>query len=263
LEQADILEEGREVIFWGADRGPVTIRDNTGILSGGRSGAVQRDAGGGMDLTITEQFARSMSVRDALSRDNLLCYEMNGDPLPAEHGFPVRLIAPGWYGVANVKWLTRIEVVDRRYAGQFMARDYVSIREQQRDGVSVWTFTTVGHDRLKPAAAKVTRINNRYSIMGAAWGAPIAAVELQIDGGSWRPARLEDLPSSAGRRSRDFAWRFWTFDWGTPAASEHIIRSRAYDLDGNVQPASDDPFIASRTTFWENNGQVTRRVLIR
>jgi DMSO/TMAO reductase YedYZ molybdopterin-dependent catalytic subunit len=61
-----------------------------------------------------------MTPEEALNGDNLLCYEMNGVPLPAEHGFPLRLIAPGCYGVANVKWLTRIEVVDQRYAGRFM-----------------------------------------------------------------------------------------------------------------------------------------------
>ena len=57
----------------------------------------------------------------------------------------MRLIAPGWYGVANVKWLTRIEVMDHRYAGRFMARDYVSVREEQRDSQTVWTFATVSH----------------------------------------------------------------------------------------------------------------------
>ena len=72
-----------------------------------------------------------------------------------------------------------------------MARDYVSIREQQRDGETVWTFTTVSHDRLKSAPAKVTRRNGRYAIMGAAWGAPIAAVEVQIDDGPWMAARLD------------------------------------------------------------------------
>jgi DMSO/TMAO reductase YedYZ molybdopterin-dependent catalytic subunit len=215
-----------------------------------------------MDLTITEQFARSMSLRDALSRDNILCYEMNGGPLPPEHGFPVRLIAPGWYGVANVKWLTRIEAVDRRYAGNFMSRDYVSIREEQRDNQTVWTFTTVGQDRLKSAPAKVTRTGNRYTIMGAAWGEPIASVEVQIDGSPWNPAMMQDAPSTARRRSRDYAWKFWTFDWGSPAAGEHTIRSRTYDLNGNVQPAANDPFLASRVTFWESNGQVARRVLI-
>ena len=134
-----------------------------------------------------------MSVRDALNRDNLLCYEMNGGPLPPEHGFPVRLIAPGWYGVANVKWLTRIEVMDHRYAGKFMARDYVSIREEQRDDQTVWTFTTVSRDRLKSAPAKVTRLQNRYTIMGAAWGAPIARVEVQIDNGTWMPTSLDTV----------------------------------------------------------------------
>ena len=73
-----------------------------------------------------------MSLDDALDPRNLLCYEMNGEPLPHKNGFPVRLIAPGWYGVANVKWLTRIEVRDQRHAGNFMARDYVTIREEHR-----------------------------------------------------------------------------------------------------------------------------------
>jgi DMSO/TMAO reductase YedYZ molybdopterin-dependent catalytic subunit len=261
LEEAGVLEHATEVIFWGIDRGTVTIRDNTGIVSGGQTGVVEPDAGGRLDLTITEQFARSMSLDDALSRDNLLCYEMNGEPLPLKNGFPVRLIAPGWYGVANVKWLTRIEVVDQRYAGQFMARDYVSIREEQRDGQTVWTFSTVRHDRLKSAPAKVTRRDDGYAIMGAAWGAPIAAVEVQIDHGPWMAARLCG-PLPERRKSRGYAWRFWTFDWGTPAPGEHEITSRAFDVDGNIQPAPDDPFLASRRTFWESNGQITRRVLI-
>jgi DMSO/TMAO reductase YedYZ molybdopterin-dependent catalytic subunit len=261
LEEAGILEQGTEVIFWGADRGTVTIRDNVGILGGGQTGVVEPDTTGGLDLTITEQFARSMSLREALHRDNLLCYEMNGEPLPPANGFPVRLIAPGWYGVANVKWLTRIEVVDHRYAGRFMARDYVTIREEQRDGEAVWIFATVSHDRLKSAPSKVTRRDGRYTIKGAAWGAPIAAVEVQIDAGPWVVARLDAPPPSRGR-SRSYAWRFWTFDWGTPAPSEHTIRSRAFDVDGNIQPAPDDPFLASKRTFWESNGHITRRVLI-
>ncbi|HYO83585.1 MAG TPA: molybdopterin-dependent oxidoreductase, partial [Bryobacteraceae bacterium] len=185
LEQAGIKDEATEVIFWGADRGTVTIADNPGIVSPGSTGTGTADSDGGTDLTITEQFARSMSVREALHRDNLLCYEMNGERLPVEHGFPVRLIAPGWYGVANVKWLTRIEVTDQRFTGRFMARDYVTVREQQRDGETVWTFANVGRDRLKSAPAKVTRTGGRYSIMGAAWGAPIKAVEFQIHDGPW------------------------------------------------------------------------------
>ena len=131
LQRAGVLDQGTEVVFWGADSGPVTIRDNAGVV---RSHPTQPASPlpTDIDLTITEQFARSMSLEEALSGDNLLCYEMNGVPLPREHGFPLRLIAPGWYGVANVKWLTRIEVMDQRFAGRFMAREYVTIREQVR-----------------------------------------------------------------------------------------------------------------------------------
>jgi DMSO/TMAO reductase YedYZ molybdopterin-dependent catalytic subunit len=264
LERAGILEEAIEVVFWGFDSGEVTIRDNSGVLRGGKTGRVADDGAGGLDLTITEQFARSMSVEDALNPDNLLCYEMNGAPLPREHGFPLRLIAPGWYGVANVKWLTRIELVDQRYAGRFMARDYVTIREQTRDGNTVWTFATVRHDRLKSAPAKVTRRRGRYTIMGAAWGAPIAEVEVRIDDGPWMTAALEDVTprKSRSHARREFAWRFWTLDWGTPAAGDHTITSRAFDVEGNLQPAQDDPYLAGKVTFWESNGQITRRIRI-
>ena len=263
LERAGVAKEATEVVFWGADSGPVTIRDNSGVV---RSHPTEPASPlpTDIDLTITEQFARSMSLEEALSGDNLLCYEMNGVPLPREHGFPVRLIAPGWYGVANVKWLTRIEVTDQRFAGRFMARDYVTIREQVRDGQTVWTFNTVNHDRLKSAPAKVTRHRNRYTIMGAAWGAPIAEVEVQIDGGRWMTTELDDRrqwKDGSGHRT-GFAWRFWTYRWGRPPAGEHTIRSRAIDMDGKVQPAPDDPFLASKVTFWESNGQIARRVRI-
>jgi DMSO/TMAO reductase YedYZ molybdopterin-dependent catalytic subunit len=234
LAEAGILDNGREVVFWGADAGEQTWRD----------------------VKITERFARSMSIADATSPDNLLAYEMNGEPLPPLHGFPLRLIAPGWYGIANVKWLTRIEVRDARYQGNFMARDYVTIREEARDGETVWTFTAVGRARLKSAPAKVTKQGDRYEIMGAAWGKPIKGVEVRIDDGAWQQATLTD---GAGQQ---FAWSFWTLDWGTPAAGEHTITSRATAVDGTVQPAPDDPFLAGKTTFWESNGQITRRVRI-
>jgi DMSO/TMAO reductase YedYZ molybdopterin-dependent catalytic subunit len=263
LRRAGVREQGTEVVFWGADFGTVTIRDNSGVVK-----RLPTDAASPLptdiDLTITEQFARSMSLEEALNGDNLLCYEMNGVPLPPEHGFPLRLIAPGWYGVANVKWLTRIEVMDQRFAGRFMARDYVSIREQTRDGQTVWTFNTVKHARLKSAPAKVTRRRNRYTIMGAAWGAPVAEVEVQVDNGRWIAAELDDdSRHKGGSRGRSgFAWRFWTLEWGRLSAGEHTIRSRAFDVDGNMQPAPTDAYLASKVTFWENNGQIARRVRI-
>jgi DMSO/TMAO reductase YedYZ molybdopterin-dependent catalytic subunit len=261
LRQACVLDEATEVVFWGHDRGEVTIRDNSGVLRGGRTGTVEPDGAGGLDLTITERFARSMSLEDALHPDNLLCYEMNGVQLPPEHGFPVRLIAPGWYGVANVKWLTNIEVIDRPFRGRFMARDYVTFREELRGEETVWTFTMVTHDRLKSAPAKVTRRGRRYAILGAAWGAPVARVEVQIDDGPWMAAKLDRQPSRR-KRSRQYAWTFWRLHWGTPSAGLHTVRSRAIDVDGNVQPAPEDPSIANKVTFWESNGQITRRVRI-
>jgi len=103
LEEAGGLEQGSEVVFYGVDHGTVNIRDNVAILGGGQTGIAEPGPDGYLNLTITEQFARSMSVREALHRDNLLCYEMKGEPLPPEHGFPLRLIAPGWYRVANAQ----------------------------------------------------------------------------------------------------------------------------------------------------------------
>ena len=261
LKEAGILDGASEVVFWGVDSGTVTIRDNVGIVSPGRTGTVEPDSTGGLDLTITEQFARSMSLEEALHRDNILCYEMNGEALPPKNGFPVRLIAPGWYGVANVKWLTRIEVTDHRFAGRFMARDYVQVREEEREGQTLWTFATVSHERLKSAPAKVTRLGSRYFVVGVAWGAPIASVEVRIDNGPWIAAQLAGHPPRR-KKSAGYAWRFWTFDWGTPTPGEHQVTSRAFDVDGNMQPAPDDPFLASKVTYWERNGHITRRVLI-
>jgi DMSO/TMAO reductase YedYZ molybdopterin-dependent catalytic subunit len=234
LQEAGLLEQGREVVFYGHDIGKQTVRE----------------------LELTTPFARSMSVADAMSPNNLLCYEMNGQPLDAGHGAPLRLLTPGWYGIANVKWLDRIEVIDTRFMGHFMARDYVTIREEQRDGQPVWTESSVGRALLKSAPARVTRKDGAYRIMGAAWGAPIAGVEVRVDGGAWMPAPITE---GAGA---EFAWKFWALEWGSPAAGEHAITSRAIDTQGNIQPAMDDPRIATKRTYWESNGQLTRRVQV-
>jgi hypothetical protein len=87
------------------------------------------------------------------------------------------------------------------------------------------------------------------------------AARSRVDDGPWMPPKLLGPPPRA-KKSRGFAWRFWGIDWGTPAAGEHQITSRAFDADGNMQPAPHDPFLASRRTFWESNGHITRRVLI-
>ena len=260
LESADIVDEGREVVFWGADSGQETIRDNSGILNGGQSGSVQPDTTQGLDLTITEYFARSMSIRDAMSRDNLLCYEMNGGPLPPEHGFPVRLIAPGWFGVANVKWLNRIEVMDHRYAGKFMARDYVSIREERRDNQTVWTFTTVSRERSEVGSGQ-----------GHAYAESVYRSWAQPGARRSHESRSRSITEPGCRRpSIRSSWRGPIVTPGGSGRStgerlrpgEHQIRSRAFDVDGNMQAAPTDAVIANRRTFWEASGHITRRVVI-
>ena len=235
LQEAGILDGGKEIVFYAHDIGKQKVRD--------------------MDLTTP--FARSMSVTDAMSPENLLCYEMNGQPLEAGHGAPLRLLTPGWYGVANVKWLNRIEVIETRFAGHFMARDYVTIREEQRDGQPVWTETVVGKVLLKSAPARVTRKDGKYRIAGAAWGGPVARVDVQVDGGPWMPATITE-----GGGGSAYSWKFWMLDWGTPPAGEHTVTSRAIDTAGNIQPAMTDPVIATKRTYWESNGQITRRVQI-
>jgi DMSO/TMAO reductase YedYZ molybdopterin-dependent catalytic subunit len=238
LEEAGVLAEGIEVVFWGTEQGEVRIED------------------GIRNVVMMQNFARSMSLADAMAPHNILAYEMNGEPLPERNGYPLRLIAPSWYGIANVKWLERIEVRDRRFVNQFMGRDYVTIREEQNNGETVWTETSVGRMNLKSAPARVTRSENAYRITGAAWGAPIDRVEVQIDDGPWQPAvidRTEEAP---------WAWRIWYIDWPNPAPGEHRVTSRAIDTASNVQPAMDDPWIAGKHTYWESNGQVTRTVMI-
>lgn len=232
LQEAGVLDKGIEVVFVGSDMGEEEVRQ----------------------IKMPQHFARSMSLADAMHPNNLLCYEMNGEPLPQPHGFPLRLIAPGWYGVANVKWLKRIEVRDTRFMGRFMGRDYVTIREEQRGGESVWMETSVGRALLKSVPAKVTRKNGQYRIIGAAWGAPIQRVEVQIDGGPWVPATIDRSEEA------EFAWKIWSLEWQNPAPGEHTVVSRAIDSMGQIQPAMDDPWIAKKRTYWESHGQVTRRI---
>jgi DMSO/TMAO reductase YedYZ molybdopterin-dependent catalytic subunit len=232
LQEAGIQDTGREVVFYGHDIGKQTVRE----------------------MELTTPFARSLSIADAMNPNVLLCYEMNGASLPAEHGAPIRLLNPGWYGVANVKWLERIEVIDTRFAGHFMARDYVTIREEQREGQPIWVETLVGRALLKSAPARVTRKDGAYQIMGAAWGRPVASVEVLVDGGTWQPATITE---GAGA---EFGWKFWSLDWPNATPGEHTITSRATDTAGNVQPAVTDESIANKRTYWESNGQITRRV---
>ena len=137
-----------------------------------------------------------------------------------------------------------------------MGRDYVTLREEGHNGETVWVETSVGRARLKSAPARVTRIGNDYRIVGAAWGAPIDRVEVKIDDGPWMAAIMDAADKA------EFAWKMWSIDWPKPAAGEHTVTSRAIDTSGNVQPAMSDQWIAKKHTYWESNGQVTRRIQV-
>lgn len=234
LEEAGVKDNGIEVVFWGTDAGDVELKER--------------------DVKMHQNFARSMTLAEAMNPNNILCYEMNGAELPSPNGFPLRLIAPGWYGIASVKWLKRIELRDRPFRNQFMARDYVTIREEDHNGETVWAETLVGPSLLKSAPARVTQKDKSFRITGAAWGAPIAKVEVKIDDGQWQPATVDNSEEA------EFAWKIWHLDWDNPGTGEHTVTSRATDVSGQIQPAMDDPWIVKKKTYWESNGQVTRRI---
>ncbi|EYD76286.1 putative sulfite oxidase [Rubellimicrobium mesophilum DSM 19309] len=102
----------------------------------------------------------------------------------------------------------------------------------------------------------MTKAEDAYRVVGAAWGAPIDKVEVQIDDGPWQEATIDRTDESP------YAWRIWSWDWPNPSPGEHTVTSRATDTAGHVQPAMDDPWITGKHTYWESNGQVTRHITI-
>ncbi|MGB0542272.1 MAG: sulfite oxidase [Longimicrobiales bacterium] len=233
LREAGVQDGGIEVVFFGADTGTETIRD----------------------IEVDQQFARSLSIEDAMAEDVILAWAVNGDTLPTDHGFPLRLIVPGWYGVANVKWLTRIEVRDTRFMGKFMARDYVTLRQEGDDADGVWAETSVGRTNINSIPAKVVRTDGGYRIHGAAWGKPIGRVEVSIDGGEWQRVTLGE------GKDDPHTWTFWHLDWdASPGA--HVVTSRAISVDGEIQPTMDDPLMVQKITYWESYGSVVREITI-
>lgn len=233
LREAGIQDGGVEVVFFGADTGTETIRDTE----------------------VEQQFARSLSIEDAMLDQVILAWAVNGESLPIGNGYPLRLITPGWYGVANVKWLTRIEVRDTRFMGKFMARDYVTLRQEGSDEDAVWAETWVGRTNINSIPANVARTEGGYRIHGAAWGKPIGRVEVSIDGGTWQPVTL-------GEGADDpHTWTFWHLDW--PASpGEHTVTSRAISTDGEIQPTMEDPLMVQKITYWESYGSVVREITI-
>lgn len=231
IEDAGLADDAVELVFSGADHG----------LERGTEGDYQR----------------GLSVEEARAADVLVAYEMNGQPLPPQHGFPARLVVPGWYGMAHVKWLCDIEVLDHPFEGY---QNSVSYRLSQEPGEQGTPVT-----RIEPRALLVppgfpdfmsrTRVvrPGRQLLEGRAWSgwAPVSRVEVSTDdGASWMAAELEEGSSR-------WAWRRFTAPWQAELG-DHLLRARAYDESGRMQP---DEATWSRGGF-TNNADRSMRVVV-
>jgi DMSO/TMAO reductase YedYZ molybdopterin-dependent catalytic subunit len=183
---------------------------------------VFRGADGGMVEGRDEpvRFERSLPVPAALWAGALLAYEMNGAELPPAHGYPLRLVVPGWYAVASVKWLTSIEVIGRPFDGYFQVDRY------RIDGTPV-TLQRVRSVIVSPAGSVPAGTG---VIRGVAWSgaAPIARVDVSVGSGPWQPAALAGAAGSHG-------WQRWELPVRL-AAGTVTLRARATDLAGRCQP---------------------------
>jgi sulfane dehydrogenase subunit SoxC len=203
LRETGLADGALEIVFTGADRGV--------------QGGVEHD------------YQRSLPLAEALRDDVLLAYEMNGAPLPPQHGYPLRLVVPGWYGMTHVKWLRRIEAVREPFQGW-----------QQTDA---YLIDDVPVTRMLPRALMVPPgipdflsrdrfvDEGSHVLVGRAWSGwgAIVRVEVSADGGeTWRDAAL-DPPLG------EHAWRGWRADWEA-RPGEHELLCRATDSAGNVQP---------------------------
>ncbi len=216
LDRAGVKQTAREVVLEGADEGPVELAE-------GPRGKVR--------------FARSIPLSKA-REDALLAYKINDVDLPAEHGFPVRAIVPGWYAVASVKWLQRVIVIDRPFDGYYQTLDYSFWkRESGNPELEALRTMPIKSEIAQPTDGETISVNSKVHVHGAAWTGEgeVAKVELSVDGGAtWNETKLGE--------SKPNAWRLWEFDWRTPAtAGKRTLIARATDSNGRTQPAEHDP----------------------
>jgi rhodanese-related sulfurtransferase/DMSO/TMAO reductase YedYZ molybdopterin-dependent catalytic subunit/glyoxylase-like metal-dependent hydrolase (beta-lactamase superfamily II) len=225
LDRAGVLPAATEIVFRGADRGTVD----------GRADPIS--------------FERSLTVEVARAANALVAYAMNGEPLPLQHGFPVRLVVPGWYGVASVKWLTGIELADRPFAGYYQADKYWYEPDgEPRQPVTLQRVRALVTDPHEGEAVPAGAI----AVRGVAWSGdgPIARVEVSINDGPWQPARLAGDP-------RPGSWQWWELLTELGEAGPAAVRARATDAAGNAQPES---------AFWNRHGygnNAVQRVVFR
>jgi DMSO/TMAO reductase YedYZ molybdopterin-dependent catalytic subunit len=217
LERADLADNACEIVLEGADRGtPKEEPFPPDPIS----------------------YAWSVPRAKAIQPEVLIAYQMNGRDLPRDHGFPVRAIVPGHYGMASVKWLTRIQAVPEPFHGYWLTSDYAYWASM--DGRPV--RRPLGEMQLKsqiarPRSYETLAANCIYIVSGAAWAGEtdVAEIAVSTDGGrTWAEAEFLDPV-------RRHAWRRWKFDWLTPKEpGQYTLLARAKDASGLVQPDKHD-----------------------
>lgn len=205
----------------------------------------------GVERGVEQDYARGLPLAEAKREEVLLAYEMNGSPLPPQHGFPVRLVVPGWYGMAQVKWLHSVTLLDRPFRGYQQERTYRITQDADDPGEPV--------TRMRPRALVIppgfpdfmsrTRFvdTGSHLLEGRAWSgaAPVTRVEVSTDGGqTWADAGL-----AAGYPP--WAWRRWTYRWEVDAPGVYELCVCAHDAGGNAQPV--DP-------AWNRQGMANNAV---
>jgi len=211
LEEAGLRDGVREVVFTGLDRG----------FEGG----------------LEQDYQRSLPLDTAMRDDMLLAWSMNGAPLEPQHGYPLRLIVPGWYGMTHVKWLRSIEAIDYEFKGyQHTAYKYSQSRTLPGEQVSLIRVRSLMIPPGIPDFLTRTRAVQRGTVrlQGRAWSGEgrITSVDVSVDGGAtWTPAHFDE-PTSPGVCN----WQAWSYDWEAPAPGTYELCCRATDSAGNVQP---------------------------
>ena len=195
----------------------------------------------GLDVPLgtMPDFQRTITVKKALDPDTLLAYEMNGRPLPIEHGFPLRLIVPGWAGDSWVKWLQHIEVLDHEFDGFWMKTAYRHPTHPVAPGTAVPPAEMVPVTDLNVKSVIASPAGwtkpGPLRIAGTAWSnsSPVTRVDVSVDGGkNWQPAKL-------GKDQSRYAWRLWEFEWKAPEG-KHTLIARATNAAGQTQPLSQE-----------------------
>jgi DMSO/TMAO reductase YedYZ molybdopterin-dependent catalytic subunit len=214
LERAMIKQAAKEIVFYGADSGVEHGSDPP------------------------QPFARSLPLDKALHPDTLLATRMNGELLDPSHGYPVRLVVPGWYGVASVKWLARIDAAAEPFRGYYQTTKYTI---QHRTGGGTRTDIVgpmpVKSEILRPVEGDLLGLGGNR-VFGMAWAGEqaVAAVEVSVDGGvSWQRAELQGIRAP-------YSWTAWEYLWEPAGPGQYSIMSRAVSTSGEVQPMDHDTF---------------------